>query len=61
MRAFKSYPFLKLVNSYVIDAPVPSNLNYLWNFGSLENYNLLINIRDINRRTNLGNTYFDNI
>jgi hypothetical protein len=29
MRAFKSYPFLKLVNSYVIDAPVPSNLNYL--------------------------------
>ena len=24
------------------------------------NYNLLINIRDINKRTNLGNIYFDN-
>jgi len=35
MRIFKSYPFLKLVNSYIIDAPVPSNINYLWNFGSL--------------------------
>ena len=23
-------------------------------------YNLLINIRDTNKRTNLGNTYFDN-
>ena len=29
MRIFKSYPFLKLVNSYIIDAPVPSNINYL--------------------------------
>ena len=35
MRIFKNYPFLKLVNSYIIDAPVPSNINYLWNFGSL--------------------------
>jgi ubiquinol-cytochrome c reductase cytochrome b subunit len=35
MRIFKSYPFLKLVNSYIVDAPVPSNINYLWNFGSL--------------------------
>ena len=35
MRIIKSYPFLKLINSYVIDAPVPSNINYLWNFGSL--------------------------
>lgn len=25
------------------------------------NYNLLINIRDTNKRTNLGNTYFDNM
>ena len=44
MRAFKSYPFLKLVNSYVIDAPVPSNLNYLWNFGSLLGFCLVIQI-----------------
>jgi ubiquinol-cytochrome c reductase cytochrome b subunit len=35
MRIFKSHPLLRLVNSYVIDSPQPSNLSYLWNFGSL--------------------------
>lgn len=35
MRIFKSHPLLKLVNSYLIDSPQPSNLSYLWNFGSL--------------------------
>ena len=34
MRIFKSHPLLRLVNSYVIDSPTPSNLSYLWNFGS---------------------------
>jgi len=35
MRIFKSNPLLKIVNSYVVDSPQPSNLSYLWNFGSL--------------------------
>lgn len=35
MRIFKSHPLLKLVNSYLIDASQPSNISYLWNFGSL--------------------------
>lgn len=35
MRIFKSHPLLKLVNNYLIDSPQPSNINYLWNFGSL--------------------------
>jgi ubiquinol-cytochrome c reductase cytochrome b subunit len=35
MRILKSHPLLKLVNSYIIDSPQPSNLSYLWNFGSL--------------------------
>lgn len=35
MRIFKSHPLLKLVNSYLIDSPQPSNISYLWNFGSL--------------------------
>lgn len=35
MRIFKSHSLLKIVNSYVIDSPQPSNLSYLWNFGSL--------------------------
>lgn len=44
MRIFKSHPLLKLVNSYVIDAPQPSNLSYLWNFGSLLAVCLIIQI-----------------
>jgi len=35
MRLLKSHPLLKMVNSYLIDSPQPSNLSYLWNFGSL--------------------------
>jgi ubiquinol-cytochrome c reductase cytochrome b subunit len=35
MRILKSHPLLKLVNAYVIDASQPSNISYLWNFGSL--------------------------
>lgn len=35
MRILKSHPLLKMVNSYMIDSPQPSNLSYLWNFGSL--------------------------
>jgi Cytochrome b/b6/petB/LAGLIDADG endonuclease len=44
MRIFKSHPFLKMVNSYVIDSPQPSNLSYLWNFGSLLAFCLIIQI-----------------
>lgn len=35
MRILKSHPLLKIVNSYTIDSPQPSNISYLWNFGSL--------------------------
>lgn len=35
MRLLKSHSLLRLVNSYVVDSPQPSNINYLWNFGSL--------------------------
>ena len=35
MRIFKSHPLLSLVNGYLVDSPQPSNLSYLWNFGSL--------------------------
>lgn len=44
MRVFKSHPLLKLVNSYLVDASQPSNLNYLWNFGSLLAFCLVIQI-----------------
>ncbi len=35
MRVLKNNTLLKLVNSYLIDASQPSNISYLWNFGSL--------------------------
>ena len=44
MRLLKSHPLLKLVNSYVIDSPEPSNISYLWNFGSLLGLCLVIQI-----------------
>jgi len=44
MRIFKSHPLLKMVNSYVIDSPQPSNISYLWNFGSLLAFCLIIQI-----------------
>lgn len=44
MRIFKSHPLLKLVNSYVIDSAQPINISYLWNFGSLLAFCLIIQI-----------------
>lgn len=35
MRILKNHPLLKLANGYLIDASQPSNISYLWNFGSL--------------------------
>ena len=35
MRLLKQNPILRLVNSYLIDSPQPTNISYLWNFGSL--------------------------
>jgi ubiquinol-cytochrome c reductase cytochrome b subunit len=44
MRILKSNPLLRMVNSYLIDSPQPSNLSYLWNFGSLLAFCLVIQI-----------------
>ena len=44
MRILKSHPLLKIINSYVIDSPTPSNISYLWNFGSLLGLCLVIQI-----------------
>jgi ubiquinol-cytochrome c reductase cytochrome b subunit len=44
MRILKSNSLLNMVNSYVIDSPQPSNLSYLWNFGSLLAFCLIIQI-----------------
>jgi ubiquinol-cytochrome c reductase cytochrome b subunit len=44
MRIFKSHALLKLLNSYLVDSPQPSNLSYMWNFGSLLGLCLVIQI-----------------
>ena len=44
MRILKSHPLFSLINGYVIDSPEPSNISYLWNFGSLLGFCLLIQI-----------------
>ena len=44
VRILKSHPLLKMVNSYIIDNPQPSNISYLWNFGSLLAFCLVIQI-----------------
>jgi ubiquinol-cytochrome c reductase cytochrome b subunit len=44
MRVLKNVSFLKTVNNYLIDAPTPSNLSYMWNFGSLLGLCLVIQI-----------------
>ena len=44
MRILKSNGLLNLANSYLIDSPQPSNISYLWNFGSLLAVCLIIQI-----------------
>jgi ubiquinol-cytochrome c reductase cytochrome b subunit len=44
MRLLKTHPILGLLNSYMIDAPQPANISYLWNFGSLLGLSLGIQI-----------------
>lgn len=44
MRIFKSHSLASLVNGYLIDSPEPSNISYLWNFGSLLGLCLVIQI-----------------
>ena len=44
MRLLKSNVLLRLVNSYIVDAPEPANISYLWNFGSLLGLCLVLQI-----------------
>ena len=44
MRNLKTRPLLKSVNSFLIDSSQPSNISYLWNFGSLLSICLIIQI-----------------
>nr|APX40692.1 cytochrome b [Labidostomis lucida] len=40
----KTSPLLKIVNNSLVDLPTPSNISYMWNFGSLLGMCLVIQI-----------------
>ena len=44
MRILKTNLLISLVKGYLVDSPQPSNLSYLWNFGSLLGFCLVIQI-----------------
>ena len=44
MRIIKKNHLLAVVNNYVVEYPAPSNINYLWSFGSLAGLCLVIQI-----------------
>jgi len=44
MKIIKSQVLIRLVNSYLIDSPQPSNISYMWNFGSLLGLCLILQI-----------------
>jgi len=44
MRFLKSNVLARQLNSYLVDSPQPSNISYLWNFGSLLGLCLILQI-----------------
>ena len=44
MRILKSNALARLVNDFLVDSSQPSNLSYMWNFGSLLGLSLIIQI-----------------
>ena len=44
MRALKTHPLLSVINNLVVDLPSPTNLSYLWGFGSLLGMTLVIQL-----------------
>lgn len=42
MRITKTNPILAIFNDFLIDSPLPTNINYFWSFGSLLGLNMVI-------------------
>nr|YP_010586366.1 cytochrome b [Melanotrichia acclivopennis]UZZ44154.1 cytochrome b [Melanotrichia acclivopennis] len=41
---FKTHPIIKMINSSMINLPSPSNISFMWNFGSLLGMMLMIQL-----------------
>jgi len=39
-----NFPFFKILNAHIVDYPTPSNINYIWSFGSLAGLFLFLQI-----------------
>jgi ubiquinol-cytochrome c reductase cytochrome b subunit len=44
MRSIKKNPITSIVNNFFVDSPLPSNITYMWNFGSLLGATLVLQI-----------------
>ena len=44
MRTLKTHPLLSIINGLLVDLPVPTNISYLWNFGSILGVCLVIQL-----------------
>ena len=44
LNIFKNHPLIKIINNSLVNLPTPSNISYLWNFGSLLGTCLIIQI-----------------
>jgi len=44
VKTLKTHPVLRIINSFVIDSPSPINISYLWNYGSLLGFCLILQI-----------------
>lgn len=44
IRILKKHPVISLVNMFLVDSPLPSNISYFWNLGSLLGLCLVIQI-----------------
>jgi len=47
MRTIKKNPVTSIVNNFFVDSPLPSNITYMWNFGSLLGATLVLQIADL--------------
>src|SRR6185437_2585284 len=39
-----NFSFFKILNAHIVDYPTPSNINYIWSFGSLAGLFLFLQI-----------------
>jgi ubiquinol-cytochrome c reductase cytochrome b subunit len=44
MKFLKSHPLARIANDFLVDSPLPANINYFFNFGSILGVFLVVQI-----------------